>query len=236
MAKHLVDPPVHAREAGSNETSASVGPLGRRKELLILRHAKSSWSNEGLQDFDRPLNERGRAAAPLMGRFISSLIEQPVDCVLVSAAKRTRQTWDLLGLEGGLSRPPMFLDSLYLADPVTIAKALRDYVWPKARRVLLIGHNPGLQAFCLAATMAWPGEQDQGASARLAQKFPTAALARFALNGAWQSLGPKPGEEAGSPQANLEAGNMMPGNMMPGLNLADLRLTGFESPRELQLA
>lgn len=216
-------------EPNDSKTASASLAQGRRKELLILRHAKSSWQDAGLSDFDRPLNARGMDAAPLMGRFIHDLSEEPLDCVLVSSAQRTRQTWQLLGLEAAIARPPMFLDSLYLADPATIAKALRDYVWPKARRVLLVGHNPGLHAFCLAAAEAWSGAQDQDAHERLVQKFPTAALARFALNGSWQSLGPKATNEASEGETTAD-------QRLPDLNLADLRLTGFETPRALQLA
>lgn len=229
MAEHLGDLVLDPSHPVRSETPAQTAPLGRSKELLILRHAKSSWSQQDLNDFDRPLNERGQQAAPLMGRLIASLSDQPLDCVLVSAAVRTRQTWELLGLEAALSRPPMFLDSLYLAEPVAIAKTLRDYVWPKARRVLVIGHNPGLQAFCMAAVEAWPGGRESEASQRMAHKFPTAALARFSLNGAWQSLGPKStsADSAASEQASPNRAD---------LNLADLRLTGFATPRTLHQA
>ncbi len=215
------------REAASAPVAGGLTANGRRKELLILRHAKSSWEQPSLRDFDRPLSARGKAAAPLMGRYIKDMFDEPLDCVLVSSAQRTRQTWQRLGLEAAITRPPMFLDSLYLAAPATIAKALREYVWPKARRVLLIGHNPGLQAFCQAAADAWGGEQDQEARARLVQKFPTAAMARFSLTGAWQSLGPKPASDAPPAPGQLESLD---------LNLADLRLLSFDTPRALQTA
>lgn len=60
-------------------------------QLALLRHAKSSWDQPQLDDFDRPLNERGRRAAPIMGHMLASLKFAP-DVVLCSPAKRTRET------------------------------------------------------------------------------------------------------------------------------------------------
>ncbi|MEM1306411.1 MAG: histidine phosphatase family protein, partial [Pseudomonadota bacterium] len=61
------------------------------KTLILLRHAKSSWSDPGLADIDRPLNKRGRAAAPRMGRWLAQAGYTP-DLVICSPSMRTRQT------------------------------------------------------------------------------------------------------------------------------------------------
>ena len=61
------------------------------KTLLLMRHAKSSWDNPGLRDFDRPLNERGLKAAPLMGRYLRAQGIAP-DLIVSSPAQRAQQT------------------------------------------------------------------------------------------------------------------------------------------------
>ena len=61
------------------------------KTLFLLRHAKSSWSDEGLADFDRPLNERGKKAAPYMGKMIAEIGYSPA-LIISSTAKRARKT------------------------------------------------------------------------------------------------------------------------------------------------
>ncbi|MFC5585479.1 SixA phosphatase family protein [Nitratireductor kimnyeongensis] len=70
------------------------------KELLLLRHAKSSWDDPSLADIERPLAPRGRRAAPLMGREILRRGWSP-DYVLVSPARRAQQTWRLVAAEIG---------------------------------------------------------------------------------------------------------------------------------------
>lgn len=160
----------------------------RRKQLFVLRHAKSSWSQPGVADFDRPLNARGQRAAPRMGAHLAQALDAPLDCVLVSSARRTQQTWELLGLSAQLTRPPLVLDRLYGASAQIVAQLVADYVWPKARRVLVIGHNPGLQDFCIQAALPGAEAAHFDAFARLESKFPTAALASFRMRGAWQAL------------------------------------------------
>lgn len=147
-------------------------------QLALLRHAKSSWDNPGLDDFDRPLNDRGRRAAPIMGQVLASLKFVP-EVVLCSPAKRTRETLEAItpDLAGG-PRSVQFDEQLYLASPETMLDCLRS-AGANSKRVLLIGHNPGLHA--LAVTLAHSG--DAGQLTRLRSKFPTAALALFSLGG-----------------------------------------------------
>jgi len=154
------------------------------KELLLLRHAKSSWDDPAIEDFGRALALRGRKAAPLVGRELAARGWIP-EKVLVSSALRTRQTWDLVRLELGNSAPPVE-DSriLYMAPAAQILAVLR-VVPSEISSVLLIGHNPGLED--LARRLAGPGS-DEAALARLARKYPTAALARFVHEGSWSTL------------------------------------------------
>jgi phosphohistidine phosphatase len=145
-------------------------------QLALLRHAKSSWDEPGLDDFDRPLNARGRAAAPVMGQVLTSLNFQP-DIVLCSPSKRTRET--LAGITPHLANrtPPItFVDRLYLASPSDLVEHISAVV-PNSKRVLVIGHNPGLHM--LAAKLAASGDPAQ--LIRLNEKFPTGALAVLSL-------------------------------------------------------
>lgn len=155
------------------------------RQLLLLRHAKSSWDDAALPDRDRPLNPRGRRAAAAMREAMRELGLSP-DMVLVSTARRTLETlealepWD----EAPLIEP---MDSLYLADPFQLSAALHG-VAETVRSVLLIGHNPGLHDF--AVSLAGPRAMSSGGTAEraLAAGFPTAALAEFAIPGAWWDL------------------------------------------------
>jgi phosphohistidine phosphatase len=113
------------------------------KRLTILRHAKSSWDRPDADDFDRPLNDRGRKAAVRMGHELKHR-ELRFDVALASPAVRVRETLDGLAKGDGEFAPDIRFDqSLYLADAATLldrVKALSDDV----RAPLLVGHNPGL--------------------------------------------------------------------------------------------
>jgi phosphohistidine phosphatase len=157
------------------------------RQLLLLRHAKSSWDDPRLSDHARPLNARGRRAARAMAAAMRDLGLAP-DVVLVSSARRTLQTLEALGpLEG----PPLIepMDDLYLAPWQRLLEVLRR-VPETVRSVLLIGHNPGLHELALAlagpAGMALAGPEGQ----RLAAAYPTAALAEFAIAVPWSALAP----------------------------------------------
>ncbi len=176
----------------------------RRKQLFVLRHAKSSWSDPQSSDFKRPLSARGRAAAPLMGEYLARILDLPLDCVLVSSATRALQTWELLGHAKDLVRPALVLDRLYGADQPTLAQIVAEYVWPKARRVLVIGHNPGLHDFCCEAAAFQPGHSPD-ALERLVHKLPTAGLVQFHMHGAWQGLTQSGGAGSTAGQLSLES-------------------------------
>ena len=151
-------------------------------ELLLLRHAKSDWKDRRLDDFDRPLAPRGREAAPLMGRYLRDQGLEP-DLVLCSMARRARETLALL-LTALASAPEIsYLKTLYLAPPSRLLAVLRRQR-PDRGRILLVAHNPGLHH--LALDLA--GGQGGAAGRALAEKYPTAALARFQVAG-WAELG-----------------------------------------------
>mgnify|MGYP005992259389 CR=1 FL=1 len=108
------------------------------KRLILMRHAKSDWSGAGVSDHDRTLNDRGRRDAAALGQWLRIKGLAP-DTVLCSSATRTRQTVDLLGLDG---TPDVVLTrALYLADAEELHAALCEAT---GETVLLVAHNPGI--------------------------------------------------------------------------------------------
>ena len=153
--------------------------------LSLLRHAKSSWDDLDLDDFDRPLSKRGANAAPEMGRAMRELKLNP-DLVLCSTAVRTRATVALVLLELGPPPPEVrYEDGLYLASPTSILGQIRKTA-KSVRNLLVVGHNPGMHALALELTGAAKRED----MAELATKFPTAALANMTFDlDSWRDVG-----------------------------------------------
>jgi len=114
------------------------------KTLLILRHAKSSWTDSSLDDHDRPLNERGRRDAPRMGRLLANEELLP-DLVLSSTARRARETVELVVEACAHAGRVIFTDDLYLAEPSTWIDGLGQ-IDDKVTSALIVGHNPGLES------------------------------------------------------------------------------------------
>jgi phosphohistidine phosphatase len=156
------------------------------RQLLLMRHAKSSWDDAGLPDRDRPLSDRGRRAVLAMRAAMRDLGLAP-DVVLVSPAVRTLAT--LAALEPWDDTPlTEVMEALYLADTAKLLAALHG-VAETARSVLLVGHNPGMHE--LATTLVGPAAMTQAneMTRRLAARYPTGALAEFAIAGPWSGLG-----------------------------------------------
>ncbi len=144
------------------------------KTLLILRHAKSSWNHPGLSDHDRPLNKRGKRDASRMGQLLRDLNLVP-DLIITSTAKRARKTAKKVAKTSGYQAGVMKTDAFYHAGPedyLAVLQALTgDY-----ERVMVIGHNPGLEDLVEGLT----GEDEI---------MPTAALAQITLPiERWQDL------------------------------------------------
>lgn len=154
------------------------------RQLLLLRHAKSSWDDPQLSDHARPLNVRGRHAAAAMGRAMRGFGLAP-ELVLVSSARRTLQT--LAALEPW-DAPPVIapLDALYLAPAADLLDVLRD-AEPTVRRVLLVGHNPGLHDLAVLLAGADLASPDAPLR-RVAEGFPSGALAELSIAGPWREL------------------------------------------------
>jgi len=158
------------------------------RQLLLFRHAKSSWDDARLTDHARPLNPRGRKAADAMAAEMRELGLAP-DVVLVSSARRTLQTLEALQpLEG--SPLVEVMDDLYLAPWPALLDVLRRLP-QTARSAMVIGHNPGLHELGLAlmGPAGVAGGSGRVAAQRLAEGFPTGALAEFTLAAPWHLLG-----------------------------------------------
>jgi phosphohistidine phosphatase len=151
------------------------------KFLYLLRHAKSSWKEPGLEDHDRPLNKRGRNAAKIMAKYLRRSGIKP-DVVICSTAIRAKETLD--PIVKAIDPPKVILEwKIYGGTQ----KDLWEQLWriPKsARSVLVIGHNPALQHFALE--LAKIGKPLPFAG----EKFPTCAVARYRFRGAWKALKP----------------------------------------------
>lgn len=117
------------------------------RELLLLRHAKSDWTRDA-DDFDRPLNPRGRRDAASLARWTREQTLKP-DVILCSPARRAAQTAEALCAEIGFPVTSIqWNEDLYLAPVHVLLDALADLP-TEAHRVMLIGHNPGLEDLLL---------------------------------------------------------------------------------------
>lgn len=116
------------------------------KELILVRHAKSDWGNPGLDDFDRPLNERGKRDAPAMAqRLLDKKIS--IDLIVSSPAKRAAKTAKAFAEAYGIKKSEiLFLPELYLAPPSVFFKVLNG-LDTKAKTVALFSHNEGITDF-----------------------------------------------------------------------------------------
>ena len=138
--------------------------------LSLFRHAKSSWDEESLKDLDRPLSERGLAAAPTMGTYLAREDLRP-DCVLSSPSVRTRET-AALAFKAFASPPEIqFEDALYLASHKTLLARIKR-VDARIQHLMILGHNPGLHA--LALDLIADGAKKL--IAELSDKLPSAGL------------------------------------------------------------
>lgn len=141
-------------------------------KLLLLRHAKSSWQNSDQTDHQRPLNSRGKNAAPQMGQYIAENNLVP-SLVLSSSAKRAKQTTELACKQFPTKPEIKFLDDLYsfsgFQTPLNIIRNNGQKVSP----LLLVGHNPTMEELAHELT----GTGNNAARAMMYEKYPTAGLA-----------------------------------------------------------
>ena len=145
------------------------------RTLYLLRHAKSSWKDASLADFERPLKGRGRDAAEQMGRFLASK-KVTVGALISSPSVRTRQTIDLVQREVQLGVEPQFDQRIYEASLSTLVQVLSEIPDDK-KAAMLVGHNPGMEEMLAFLT-------------RESRHMPTCALAKISIDGSsWKEAG-----------------------------------------------
>lgn len=139
------------------------------RQLVLLRHAKAATDSDTGEDFDRPLAPRGREDAPVVGKALSQAGADP-QLVLVSTARRTRETWGLIAPNFPKAKVE-FRDELYLAESEILLEAAEK---AGVERVMVVAHNPGLHE--LASRMA---PRMNPLESKVRSKYPTAAAAIF---------------------------------------------------------
>lgn len=137
------------------------------RTLLLMRHAKSSWDSDGVDDHDRPLNARGARSAPQMAKLLRDAGLAP-GLILSSTALRARSTALAVAEAYGWKPEVRLRRGLYLADPPTLLAEI-SRLPDEAECVLMVGHNPGTEDLV----------SDLSA---MRQAMPTAAVARFAVS------------------------------------------------------
>ena len=134
------------------------------RKIILLRHAKSSWEDPSLRDFDRPLSKRGMKDIKLMKLRMASLVRD-VDEIYSSPSIRTSQTINQIAPKFSHVK---YLESLYLAD-VSVVLSLLESIQRRIKSVMIVGHNP-----CIQETMEIIRKKP-------VEKFPTCAAAVFSL-------------------------------------------------------
>ncbi len=136
------------------------------KTLLVLRHAKSSWDNAGMGDHERPLNERGKRAAPRMGKLIKAEGLTP-DLIISSSANRALSTAEIVAVSSAYKNRIETNRNFYLAPPEVYIHFLND-VDNSNDLVMVVGHNGGVEDLINVLTGQWV-------------QMPTAALTQINL-------------------------------------------------------
>jgi phosphohistidine phosphatase len=145
------------------------------RTLYLLRHAKSSWKDASLADFERPLKSRGKDAAGQMGRFLASK-KVTVGALISSPSVRTRQTIDIVLRHVQLGVEPQFDQRIYEASLTTLVQVLLETP-DDQKAAMLVGHNPGMEELLAFLT-------------RESRHMPTCALAKISVDGSsWKEAG-----------------------------------------------
>ncbi|MFJ8623441.1 SixA phosphatase family protein [Kitasatospora sp. NPDC093550] len=152
------------------------------RRIVLVRHAKADHP-DGVDDHDRPLAERGRTDAPVLGRWLAGAGLTP-DLALVSTSLRTRETWQLAAAELPTRPRTGFDERLYEASLGELLAILNE-VSDDVQDLLVVGHNPTVHA----AADALAGEAEGDTSARMNRSgFPTAAAAVLTFQGDWKDV------------------------------------------------
>ncbi|HET8866214.1 MAG TPA: histidine phosphatase family protein [Gracilimonas sp.] len=151
------------------------------KQILLMRHAKSSWEHPDLKDFDRPLADRGLHDAPMMGKFMRDSKHKP-GWVISSPAQRAKET-TMLSMEAAQVNEEniSWSEDLYFGSVKDYVAAIQS-ASDEYERVLLVGHNPLMEQ--TAGILA-------GAEQKVALRMPTAALVCLeSFAGSWKNISP----------------------------------------------
>lgn len=140
------------------------------RTLMLLRHAKAVVADGKIRDKDRPLAPRGQKDAPKIGAYMGRHRLLP-NCALVSPAKRTRETWELVAPALGGRLKPTFEERLYDASPQTVLDVIQE-TSAACQKLLIIAHNPSLQR--VAAGLVASGDLE--AREQLQEGLPTSGL------------------------------------------------------------
>jgi phosphohistidine phosphatase len=153
--------------------------MGQAKQLFILRHAKSSWDNPGLEDHERPLAPRGQRACTVMADHLRTNAIKP-ELVLCSSSRRTRETLEAVAPTG----EHLIEAQLYSASVEGMLDRLRRLP-DDVSSVMVIGHNPTVQMLVLRLARR---EGDGAVRSAVERKFPTGALATLTFECGWNEL------------------------------------------------
>lgn len=154
------------------------------RRLILMRHAKALWPEEMI-DHARPLAQRGKDTAPIMARWLKAHYPVP-DYVIVSSARRTQETFDLVCAEiPGLAASSVTDPHVYEAAMHDVLDSIAE-TSSRVTTLMLIGHNPGIQD--VAEMLANPATSDTNALNRLKRKYPTASLAVLEFEGDWEGI------------------------------------------------
>jgi len=123
------------------------------KTLLILRHAKSSWKNEKLKDFDRPLKHRGEESAKVIGKVLM-MAELVPQVILSSPAQRAKQTAELVAEESKFKGELKFVESNSMGDLEDTLVALKDFP-NRIEGVMMVGTTPDWKLSCSYWMVRW---------------------------------------------------------------------------------
>ncbi|MFD8573585.1 SixA phosphatase family protein [Streptomyces sp. NPDC059639] len=153
------------------------------RRIVLFRHAKADWPQ--VSDHERPLAERGRRDAPVAGRKLADS-GVPFDLALCSTAARTRETWKLAVAELAERPRTVYEERIYEASPGELIAVLNETP-DDVNNIVLIGHNPGMQALTEILTADAEGDTRERLDRR---GFPTAAFCVLTYSGPWKSLEP----------------------------------------------
>lgn len=147
-------------------------------KIWLIRHAKSSWSNPGKSDFDRPLNSRGKRDGPHMARWLAEQ-DDPATWIWSSDAARALATAEFVreGFSAG-SDQPVTAHELYLASPELMIDVLKRTP-AEIDSVAVVAHNPGTTYLLNLLT-----------GSNVTDNVPTFGVARLQYSGSWLELGP----------------------------------------------